>query len=171
MSTNNIRFHLYISIYFYTHSNCLEFKWIPTTYAFIWTIKKSIALASLNTALLKSFADYSLLNGYFITIVCKHDAAQTCIFLVNWYSWRISWHFSQGRRLLWLPVCFPTVPWWKDIYSIRKEFAPYRRKFFPYGVDPFSERDKTILTELYTLKVHWFPILIVYNTIIYTIYI
>ena len=28
---------------------------------------------------------------------------------------------------------------WKEVYSKRKAFAPFRSKFFPFRIDPFSE--------------------------------
>ena len=31
------------------------------------------------------------------------------------------------------------IPFLKDTYSKRKEFAPLGSKFFPFRVDPFSE--------------------------------
>ena len=53
-----------------------------------------------------------------------------------------------------------TNPFWKGVYSKRKEFAwkggyykrkefaPKGSKFFPFRVDPFSEVSETILTIL-----------------------
>ena len=32
-------------------------------------------------------------------------------------------------------------PFWKGIFSKRKEFAPNGSKFFPFRVDPFSEEN------------------------------
>ena len=48
-------------------------------------------------------------------------------------------------------------PFWKGIYTTKKEFAPFGSKFFPYRVDPFLEGNKTILTELFPLKVYQLP--------------
>ena len=55
-----------------------------------------------------------------------------------------------------LPDCTAT-PFWKRVYSIRKEFAPVGSKFFPYRIDPFSERDKTILTIAFP-EMYLFPL-------------
>ena len=33
------------------------------------------------------------------------------------------------------------IPFSEGVYSIRKEFAPRGSKFFPYKVDPFSEKE------------------------------
>ena len=38
--------------------------------------------------------------------------------------------------------CHTPRPFWKVVYSIRKEFAPSGSKFFPYRVDLFSKGDK-----------------------------
>ena len=35
-----------------------------------------------------------------------------------------------------------SVPFWKEIFYARKEFAPRGRKFFPFWVQPFSEGSK-----------------------------
>ena len=40
-----------------------------------------------------------------------------------------------------LLTCIP-VPFWKGIYSKRKEFVPIVSKFFPFRIDPFSEGNK-----------------------------
>ena len=40
-------------------------------------------------------------------------------------------------------LCFPAqCPFWKVVYSKRKEFAPKGSKFFPFRVDHFSEGSK-----------------------------
>ena len=49
-----------------------------------------------------------------------------------------------------------SIPYWKAVYSIRKEFAPFGSKLFPYRVDPFSEGYKIILTDLFCLKLYQF---------------
>ena len=33
------------------------------------------------------------------------------------------------------------APFWKGVFSKRKEIAPFGSKFFPFREDPFSERD------------------------------
>ena len=69
--------------------------------------------------------------------------------------------FSATREITFMTSCFlycMPSPFWKGVYSLRKEFAPSGSKFFPYRVDPFTEGDKTILTELSPLKVYQCPI-------------
>ena len=44
------------------------------------------------------------------------------------------------------------VLFFKGIYSIRKEFAPRGSKFFPYSVDPFSERNWHAVKQTGSLK-------------------
>ena len=53
-------------------------------------------------------------------------------------TWQIFCQFLLRRQFLWLPVC-TISPFWKGIYSTRKEFAPFGSKFFPCRVDHFSE--------------------------------
>ena len=45
------------------------------------------------------------------------------------------------REITWdfLLAFLHTYPFWKGVYSKRKEFAPHGSKFFPFRVDPFSE--------------------------------
>ena len=50
-------------------------------------------------------------------------------------------------------------PFWKESYSIRKEFAPSGSKFFPYRVDPFLESDKKDFERVTPLKVYHFVML------------
>ena len=66
--------------------------------------------------------------------------------------------------------CTPS-PFWKGVYSKRKEFAPLWVKLFPFWVDPFSfliERtpfrkgDKTFLTELPALICSYFVLLLAF---------
>ena len=52
----------------------------------------------------------------------------------------------------WLFSC-TTSPFWKWVYSKRKEFAPIGSKFFPFRVDLYSEGVKSVLTELHPLEV------------------
>ena len=46
---------------------------------------------------------------------------------------------------------------WKGVYTKRKEFAPFKSKFFLFSVDPFQKESKTILAELPPLKVYHIP--------------
>ena len=48
-------------------------------------------------------------------------------------------------------------PFWKGVYSKRKEFAPNGSKFFPFRVDPFSGRSQKQFWQLPPLKVYPFP--------------
>ena len=45
-----------------------------------------------------------------------------------------------------------TDPFWKRVYSKRKEFAPKGSKFLPFIVDHFQKGVKTILKKLLVLK-------------------
>ena len=47
-----------------------------------------------------------------------------------------TWYIYKGDNSI-KTQC--SVPFWKGVFSIRKEFAPIRSKFFPYRVDLFSE--------------------------------
>ena len=51
-------------------------------------------------------------------------------------------------------LCTPR-PFWKGLYSARKEFASLGSKFFPFKVDPISEGN--CLIELCVLKMYPFP--------------
>ena len=44
-------------------------------------------------------------------------------------------------------------PFWKEVYSKRKEFAPTGSKFFPFRVDPFSEGRQKPFEQLPPLEV------------------
>ena len=50
--------------------------------------------------------------------------------------------FWQRRKRLWFPVCTARSPFWKCLYSKKKEFA--------FSVDPFQN----ILTDLHLLQMH-----------------
>ena len=41
----------------------------------------------------------------------------------------------------WL-LSYTSLPFWKRVYSKRKEFIPLGSKFFPFRIDPFSEGGK-----------------------------
>ena len=51
--------------------------------------------------------------------------------------------------------CTPK-PFWKGVFSKRKEFAPRGSKFFPFRVDPFSEgmQCNAMLTVTLHVSVH-----------------
>ena len=56
--------------------------------------------------------------------------------LVSKYLYiKVNWHSFRGNN------SFISIlpPFWKGVYSKRKEFAPLGSKFFPFWVDPFSE--------------------------------
>ena len=66
------------------------------------------------------------------------------------YTWQIVCHFLARETTFMTPYllsCAPS-PFWKGVCSKRKGFAPKGSKFFPIRADPFSEGDKTKLTEL-----------------------
>ena len=49
----------------------------------------------------------------------------------------IAWvSFIEGA---WIHLQNCSLPFWKDVYSKRKEFAPQGSKFFPFRVDSFSK--------------------------------
>ena len=68
--------------------------------------------------------------------------------------------FSWEIQLCQFVVCFP---FWKEVYSKRKEFAPHGSKFFPFTIDPFSEgtgcrkanRKSQKLSYLYEIARNW----------------
>ena len=43
-------------------------------------------------------------------------------------------------------------PFWKGVYSVRKEFAPKGSEFFPYRVDPYSEVAYCALKQIWSHK-------------------
>ena len=61
---------------------------------------------------------------------------------------------KRGNFCDFLFALLHTKPLLKWVYSIRNEFAPKGSKFIPYRFDPFSEGDKTSLTEMSPLKVY-----------------
>ena len=63
------------------------------------------------------------------------------------------------RELFFFTFCLlecTQIPFWKGVYSKRKEFAPSGSKVFPFTADPLSEGDKTN-QKLPPLKVSRFP--------------
>ena len=48
-------------------------------------------------------------------------------------------YFLHERQHLWLPVCFLANPFWKRVYSRRKEFGLIVSKFSPFRVYPYSD--------------------------------
>ena len=70
-------------------------------------------------------------------------------------TWYIMDHFCKGDNFFdfFLLSCTYT-PFWKGVYSKRKEFAPKGSKFFPFRVEPFSEGRKTMWIELPPLKMY-----------------
>ena len=55
------------------------------------------------------------------------------------HTWSLFSHFVQGRQHLTCLLSCTTNPFWKWIYSKRKEFVG--SKFFPFRVDPFQKGD------------------------------
>ena len=57
-------------------------------------------------------------------------------------------HFQQRQH-----CHFFFFPFWKGVYSKRKEFAPKGSKFFPFRVEPFSEGDWTSRMQIGSHKI------------------
>ena len=62
-------------------------------------------------------------------------------FICNMHHWGINdfkWNGYTSRGGNSVKLFLP--PFWKGVYFNRKEFAPHGSKFFPFRVDPFSDR-------------------------------
>ena len=77
----------------------------------------------------------------------------------TWYTFFS--HFSQRRRFFTscLLLSCTSMPFWEEVYSNRKEFAPGGSKFFPFRVDLYRRETKHFWQRnlLYPFPLIFFP--------------
>ena len=71
---------------------------------------------------------YNLYGPFYILFLSTNAAVHYCHIKGKGYTFR----GDNSVKIVFVPFC-------KEVYSIRKEFAPRGSKFFPYREDPLKE--------------------------------
>ena len=143
--------------------NCLKLTrftlihtWIPfVTESFTNTVQKLISIKYQKVKALTSLKGIAVLKCTLVVFNFSSREMDTPGILTL---------LSRETTIVTCLLSCTSSPFWKGVYSNRKEFAPRRSKFFPFRVDSFQKEIKQFWLIFLTWKHIQFPL--IWNVIV-----